>query len=114
MNSGGDGTGLLEYFNTSEWVPVCFTQIFSENEANVACQQLGYPFATNLSSTPLPYGKPGIGINRSHCSGTNRSYLFYCVRFEIMACQMQLHLTCYNSKYSKIYITNFMYVCNLR
>ena len=102
------GAGLLEYLNTSGWVPVCFTEAFTEHAADVTCRQFGYPFATNIRSVVLPYDRPGIGITASFCEETNnfRGYLFYCVHYESTICQMQLHLTCYNSKYmsSHVYI----------
>ena len=101
-----NGAGLLEYLNTSGWVPVCFTEAFTERAADVTCQQLGYPFANNITSVALPYDRPGIGITYSFCGETDdfRSYLFKCVYYESTICQMQLHLTCYNSKYSHLYV----------
>ena len=106
-DANGNGTGLLEYLNTSGWVPVCFTEAFTEHAADVACRQFGYPFATNISSVALPYDRPGIGITSSFCEETNsfRGYLFHCLLYENMICQRQLHLTCYNSEYMHVYIT---------
>ena len=98
LNNETNETGLLEYFNTFEWVPVCFTEAFDRHAADVTCRQLGYPFATNFSSVLLPGDRIGIGINRSLCEGANSGYLFNCVHFANMTCQMQLHLICYNSK----------------
>ena len=98
MNNETSEPGLLEFFNAFKWVPVCFTEAFNEYAADVTCQQLGYPFATNFSSVALPYETFGIGITRSVCEGANSSYLFNCVYFTNMTCQMQLYLTCYNGK----------------
>ena len=112
LNKEIHGTGLLEFYSASGWVPVCFTEAFNEHAADVACQQLGYPFANNLSSVELPHDRPGIGITRSVCEGTNRysyrGYLFNCVNFTNMICQMQIHLACYNGKhnYKSRYIVN--------
>ena len=96
---------MLEHFSTSGWVPVCFTEAFNEHAADVTCRQLGYPFATSFSSVALPNDRPGIGITTSNCEQTNnfRGYLFDCAHSENMICRMQLHLTCYNSKYSYIF-----------
>ena len=102
LNNETNGAGMLEFYSTSGWVPVCFTEAFDEHAADVACQQLGHPFATNSSSVALSYDRPGIGITGSICEGNNRysyrGYLFNCVNFTNMNCQMQLHLTCYNGK----------------
>ena len=102
MNNETDGKGLLEFHSTSGRIPMCFTEEFNDHAADVACQQLGYPFATNFSSVALPYDRAGIGITGSVCEGINgysyRGYLFNCVNFTNMSCQMQLHLTCYNGK----------------
>lgn len=115
LNNETNGTGLLEYFTATEWVPVCFTEAFDECAADEACQQLGYPFATNFSFIVLPVDRPGIGITRSYCKGTSSGYLFSCVDFKNMICQMELHLTCYNSKYSyhkySIYVVNRIQIC---
>ena len=99
FNNETNRAGLLEHYNTSGWIPVCFTEAFNEYTADVTCRQLGYPFATNFSSVLLPNGKFGIGITRSFCEGAGGSYLFNCVEFANTICQMQLHLICYNSKY---------------
>ena len=100
--------GVLEFFNTLEWVPVCFTEAFNEYSADVTCRQLGYPFATNFSSVELPYERSGIGITESVCEGANSSYLFNCVYFTNMVCQMQLYLSCYNSKCAYILKLRFI------
>ena len=103
LNNETSGTGLLVFFNLSEWAPVCFTDAFNGHAADVACQQLGYPFATNFSSAALPYDSPGIGVTEVACGGANsygyKGYLFSCVNFTNMICQTQLHLNCY-SKYN--------------
>ena len=102
LDNETNGTGLLEFYSTSEWIPVCSTEAFNDHAADVACQQLGYPFATNFSSVALPHDRPGIGITESVCEGVNtysyRGYLFNCVNFTSMICQIQLHLICYNGK----------------
>ena len=98
MNNENNEPGLLEYFNTSTWVPVCFTGAFDEYAADVTCRQLGYPFATNFSSVELSYYRSGIGITRSLCERANSSYLFNCVQSISVTCHMQVQLTCYNSK----------------
>jgi len=108
LNNETNGTGLLEFFDASEWEPVCFTEAFNEDAADVACQQLGYPFATNFTSVGLPYHRSGIGITISHCGGVNISYLFDCVDYESMTCQMQLQLTCYSSKYNYHKFSNYI------
>ena len=98
FNNETNEIGLLEYFNTSGWVPICFSEAFDEHAADVTCRQLGYPFATNFSSVALPYDRPGIGITASFCEGASSGYLFSCALSMDMTCQTQLHLTCYNSK----------------
>lgn len=100
LNDEANEIGLLEHFSSSGWVPVCFTEAFNEHVADVTCRQLGYPFATDFSSVALPYDRPGIGITTSFCEGANSNYLFNCVLSINMTCQMQLHLTCYNSKHT--------------
>jgi len=109
LNNETSGTGLLAFFNLSGWAPVCFTDAFNGHAADVACQQLGYPFATNFSSAALPYDSPGIGVTGEVCGKTNRfgykGYLFKCVNFTNMICQAQLHLNCY-SKYNQISSVN--------
>ena len=99
VNNEANEIGLLEYFNTSGWVPVCFTEAFNEHAADVTCRQLGYPFATSFSSVALHYDRPGIGITASFCEEANSTYLFSCVSSVNMTCQTQLYLTCYNSKH---------------
>jgi len=93
---------MLQFLDISGWVPICFTDAFNEFAADVACQQLGYPFATNFRPVGLPYNIVGIGITSAVCSGDNsyghRGYLFNCVNFANTICHRQLHLTCY-SKY---------------
>lgn len=89
---------MLEYLSTSAWIPVCYTDAFSTHAADVACRQLGYPFSTNVNSVTLPNVRPGIAITRSLCEGVDSGYLFNCVEFTNMTCQMQVHLACYNSK----------------
>ena len=98
MSNEINATGMLEFLSTSGWIPICFTGIFNEHAADVACRQLGYPFATNFSSVAIPNVRPGIGITRSFCERADgyRSYLFDCVNFTSMTCQMQVHLTCYS------------------
>ena len=91
-----NGAGVLEYLSTSGWVPVCYTDAFNERAADVTCRQLGYPFSTNFHSVSLSNGRPGIGITRSLCEGVDSGYLFNCVEFTSMTCQMQLHLNCYS------------------
>ena len=101
LTSEINAAGMLEFLSTSGWVPICFTGVFNEHAADVACRQLGYPFATTFSSVTPPNDRPGIGITRSFCERANtsyRSYLFNCVNFTSMTCQMQIHLTCYNSE----------------
>ena len=107
LNNETNGAGLLDYYNTSGWIPVCFTETFNEYAADVTCRQLGYPFGVNFSSVALPNDRPGIVISRSFCEGASSSYLFNCVEFANSICQTQLHLICYNSRYFiKHYITN--------
>ena len=119
LNNETNGTGLLEYFSmpAAEWIPVCFTEAFSEHAADVACQQLGYPFATNLSSVALPHDRPGIGVTGSFCEPASRytfsytGYFFSCVNFTSMVCHVQVHLTCYNRKHSYLLqIQYFIYI----
>ena len=99
LNNGINPTGTLEFQSASGWIPVCFTDAFSNHAADVACRQLGYPFATSFRSVILPHNIVGIGITRAACEGDNsysyRGYLFSCVSFANTICQMQLHLTCY-------------------
>ena len=102
MNNGINPTGKLEFHSPSGWIPVCFTGAFNNHAADVACRQLGYPFATSFTSVVLPQNMLGIGITNATCGGDNshsyRGYLFKCVSFTDTICRMQLHLTCY-SKY---------------
>ena len=100
MSNEINAAGMLEFLSTSGWAPICFTGVFNEHAADVACRQLGYPFSTAFSSVALPHDRPGIGITSSVCERANsyRSYLFSCVNFTTMTCQMQIHLTCYNGK----------------
>lgn len=100
MNNEISGTGALEFYNSSQWVPVCFTEVFDGRAADVACRQFGYPFATNFNSVSLPYDRSGIAITRSFCGGTNSDYLFNCVNFTNMNCQTQLNLICHTSKHN--------------
>ena len=94
-----NATGILQFLDISGRVPVCFTDAFNEFAADVACQQLGYPFATNFISEALTHSLLGIGITGTICRETNaygyEGYLFNCVNFTKMICQTQLHLSCY-------------------
>ena len=92
--NGNDSSGELEYLSASGWVPVCYTSQFDEHAADVACQQLEYPFATR--SVPTPGSGSGIGINSSSCEGSHSGYLFDCVEYEEMICQTKYHLTCHS------------------
>ena len=94
MTNGNDSSGELEYLSASGWIPVCYTTQFDQNAADVACRQLGYPFAA--ISVPTAGSGPGIGIRSSSCVGSNSQYLFDCVEFEEMTCQTMYHLTCYS------------------
>ena len=91
---------MLQFLDISGWAPVCFTDAFNGRAADVACQQLGYPFATNFRSEALSHGLPGIGITGAACRETNaygyEGYLFNCVNFTKMTCQTQLRLSCYS------------------
>ena len=108
MTNGNDSSGELEYLSASGWIPVCYTTQFDQNAADVACRQLGYPFAAR--SVPIGSRGPGIGIRSSSCVGSNSHYLFDCVEFEEMTCQTGYHLTCYSKQTNTlnlIYQTNF-------
>ncbi len=53
MRLGGDGyEGYLEICtNTNhglQWMPVCGADLWTDTEARVACNQLGYPNTTTL------------------------------------------------------------------
>ena len=93
-----DGSGELEYLSTSGWVPVCHTAEFDRHAADVACQQLGYPFAVEFG-VAIGSGD-GIGITSSSCEGSSSQYLFKCAEFEEMACQFRYRLTCYSKCYN--------------
>ena len=94
MTNGNDSSGELEYLSASGWAPVCYTTQFDQHAADVACRQLGYPFAAR--SVPTVGGGPGIGISSSSCAGSGSQYLFDYVVFEEMTCQTRYHLTCYS------------------
>ena len=100
MNNGINPTaGMLEFHSSSGWIPMCYTDTFNNYAADVACRQLGYPFATSSRSVVLSQNMLGIGITRANCSGDNsrsyKGYLFKCASFTHTICRMQLHLTCY-------------------
>ena len=92
--NGDDSSGELEFLSTSGWIPVCYTSQFDEHAADVACQQLGYPYAT--ASAPTLGNGLGIGIDSSSCEGSGSQYLFDCVEFQEMTCQSRYRLTCYS------------------
>ena len=46
--NGDDGSGELQFLNATEWVPVCYTSQLDEITADIACHQLGYPFAVEF------------------------------------------------------------------
>ena len=94
LTNGNDSSGELEYLSASGWTSVCYTTQFDQNASDVACQQLGYPFAAR--SVPTVGSGPGIGISSSSCAGSDSHYLFNCVEFEEMTCQTRYHLTCYS------------------
>lgn len=93
--NGDNSSGELHFLSTSGWIPVCYTTQFNENTADIACQQLGYPFAVGFSLTVG--GGLGIGIiDSSSCQTSNDQYLFDCVEYQEMTCQTRYRLTCYS------------------
>ena len=93
MVNGDDSSGELEYLSASGWIPICYTTQFDEQAADVACRQLGYPYA--IESGPTTASGSGIGISLSSCKGPHGQYLFDCVKYQEMTCQTRYRLTCY-------------------
>jgi len=102
LTNAVNGSGELEYLSTSGWVPVCHTSEFDKHAADVACHQLGYPFAAEFGQA-IGSGD-GIGITSSSCEGSSSQYLLKCVEFEKMACQFRYHLTCFSKYYNSFCI----------
>ena len=90
----GDDSSELQFLSTSGWIPVCYTSQFDENAADIACHQLGYPFADG--SAPTVGGELGIGIiYSSSCQSSTSQYLFGCVEYQEMTCQTRYRLMCH-------------------
>ena len=91
--NGDDSSGELQFLSTSGWIPVCYTSQFNDSAADIACHQLGYPFA--VRSSPTVGGGVGIGIiDSSSCEAFDNQYLFGCAEYQDMTCQARCHLTC--------------------
>ena len=104
--NGDDNSGELQFLSTSGWIPVCYTSQFNDSAADIACQQLGYPYAFGYSSTVG--GGLGIGIiDSSSYNAFHKQYLFDGVEYQDMTCEARYHLTC-RSKCLK----NFLYLMN--
>ena len=92
--NGDDSSGELQFLSSTGWMPVCYTSQFDETAADIACHQLGYPFADGFA--PTVGSGPGIGIiESSSCQASTSQYLFDCVEYQEMSCQTGYRLTCH-------------------
>ena len=92
--NGDDSSGELQFLSTSGWTPICYTPQFNGTAADIACQQLGYPFADGFAPT-IGSGL-GIGIiNSDSCQASTSQYLFNCVEYQEMTCQTRYSLMCH-------------------
>ena len=72
-----NGSGRLEVFFRGEWGTVC-NDYWDVNDAEVACRQLGYPYAIRaLYYWQVPDGTGPIWLDDVRCSG-NEKYLREC------------------------------------
>ena len=73
----GNGTGRLEVFFRGEWGTVC-DDYWDINGAEVACRQLGYPYAIRAPYYwQVPDGTGPIWLDDVRCNG-NEKYLREC------------------------------------
>ena len=101
--NGNDSSGELQFLSSPGWIPVCYTPQFSEDAADIACKQLGYPYAAG-SATTTGSGLAISIISSSSCQVFTQ-YLFDCVEYQELTCQTRYHLTCH-SKCFRSFISN--------
>jgi len=91
-NGTSRSSGLLETYSTDGWIPVCYFTNYTEEMANAACRQLGYPYYLSYQSTNASSDRSIVIANES-CTSLS-DLLTYCVTGGIDNCTETTMLTC--------------------